>query len=1464
MSKLYFNNQNKIECPTLVLQNKSNHNYGAIIDYNSLTYKQSFNAPNEISFTVYKGEHPSEQQKKIWDNITDLKVVYIPEFKEKFEISVQKTISNTKTKAITGTALAEAELSQILLRNIEINTELDIENDKYDTNFRTVFYRDIDDINNEEYMKIWNGDKKYTVYEEDGSINAEKTIELRRGILYSSSLLHRLLDKAVNYSIGHVDDSLKSLNLIKSFSISSQYIYNELVGEISEEYGVLFKFDSMNKTVSAYDLYNTCYDCGYRDDFAEECPKCGSKNFGGQYGISTPILVSAENLATQLTKNGDSGSVKTYFKVEGGDDLINSVIAAINPTGNAYIFYLPDYMLEEMPEGMRDRLDSYNLLKNKFVNNINYLEEEGFSLSSENVDNYNTIVRWLADYDPDDEFSLIGSQPVGESSFEYNTMIGYDSTTKLYYDLVDLESVLKTSLMPTQKTDKQTMTEAFNLITVAFHPIDESEKVTVAVSNLKSVAETSVNNAVIGVVEVVIDTSLFDSEVVSGTYTYDSSTDTGSWTGTIRLTNKETLENEKPETMDRSYTLDITDNVLEYTKQKIKKNMARTDINEIQDLTSLDEKTYSGEPVIINGQLCDTWLKWFENELKYYSADNLEQLVTEFEACRSVIAELQQDLDEGCETDKSGHLIGYEKKPSDHFYSIYTDRLELIKAELANKENMLNQLYKLYKYDSSTNYSTGEVPVIRRKVNSLLDFQKCMEGSGNEENYWSVFCSYLREDTYTNENYISTDLSNRQLIDRANELIEVAYGEIQKSAYNQYTISSTMNNLFALKEFQPFRDNFDVGNWIRVDVDDEIHKLRLLSYQINFDELQEIDVEFSSVIHSPSYISDVKSVFNSVSNISSSYDAVTKQVNTTSELLDDISGRLENGLDSSTTKIVNDGLVEEIIIDKNGILGRAYDDITGEYDNCQYKFIRNGLYMTKDSWKSIYNAIGRFRYDTGEKDENKKAVYATAYGIKADTIVGDLIFGKQLVIRNEANNLRVDANGLFIEDSQHRSAVTINPNDEEGKLFRVSSGYDSSTDKYKKDVMYIDGSGNGYFTGEIKSQKGNIGGWDVGEYSIFSENNYVGDEYKVSLQVPHQETIMVEDDIKIQLNDTILSVQNTEKGYFPIKITRDKIKTDNGDTYNSTMTAGKLEMYYGSEAYCEISGQGIELRSSKTSNYATVSIKEAEIKVDGKEVSVEGHTHSQYATTSSLSSYLPLSGGTISGNLSVHGTLITRNFSTTRKTTSSQGYSFLLCNGDYVNDSISEKDDYGSTSNYVYLAGGADSTGIFLRSYPVYDRKYTSNSNQVVITSAGTFGRYSSSSIRYKNSVQYFSNDHLRTINKNKTTEKTTDSDILSVLNIPVVKFKYNEGYITGEPNYDYDKDEVGFIADDIAKICPDCATYITNDKGEQIAESWDERKMIPRMLYVLQMHEQKICFLQEEIDNLKEEIRLLKESRGE
>ena len=114
MSKIHFNNFNKVENTTLVLQDKSGNTYGSIIDYNNLTYKNCFNSPNELSFTVYKSDHMSKEQKYILDNIKKIRIIYI-------------------------------------------------HNNKYYTNFLSFFYHYIDDVTNRKYLDICNSHKKYSV-----------------------------------------------------------------------------------------------------------------------------------------------------------------------------------------------------------------------------------------------------------------------------------------------------------------------------------------------------------------------------------------------------------------------------------------------------------------------------------------------------------------------------------------------------------------------------------------------------------------------------------------------------------------------------------------------------------------------------------------------------------------------------------------------------------------------------------------------------------------------------------------------------------------------------------------------------------------------------------------------------------------------------------------------------------------------------------------------------------------------------------------------------------------------------------------------------------------------------------------------------------------------------------------------------------------------------------------------------
>lgn len=1032
--------------PVLILQNKNFDNYGSISDYSGLTYKNALNAPNEISFTTYK--YKNGKKIPLWDKIVDLKILYIPEFEERYEIKVSDSIDGTTTKSVTGTSLGEAETSQVLLRDIEINTDIDFENDLYDENFPTIFYRDWD---NQEYIdsfnEIWDKNKgnkdtdKYSVYNKDGSINIEETIALRKDILKHSSLLHRLMEKAPHYTIEHVDKTLKNLDWIRSFSISNQNLYSELTGEISEEFGVLFKFNSIDRTISVYDMYNTCDKCGKRGDFDTVCPECGSTKFHGQYGKDTTILVSAENLASELTKTGDPDSIKTYYKIEGGDDLMTAAVASVNPSGSSYIISIPDYMLEEMPQEMQSRITSYN------DEVIEYTNTYIFELTQKYVDDYNEIVEWLMNYYDKATYPTITS-----------SLIGYPSTTELYFNLIDIESVLKDSLLPTIKTINPTIEESMGLI-------DELNESVIAVKNPSTCVPSSADNAVLGMIKATINTALYKPEIIDSSYDNSSF----EWIGTIRLTCKEVEDGEKAETLDRTYTFNISDDLETYLKQQIQKNMARSDVYQILDLTSLDENTRT-----------DEWLDDFKDALHFYSSTSLSQLQTEFLTAQSVIIELRDSLD------NNNELKTLYGEPSQYFYDILTKRISLVSDELDFRNDQLEKLYNLYYRNSSTGEQSGELYDIRKEVNYHLNFQKWME---TEPNYWKTFCSYLREDTYSNDNYISDGLSNQELIKYATELYNKAKEEIEKSSYNQYTIDSTMNNLLMIPEFKPLINNFKIGNWIKVAFEDEIHKLRLLSYQINFESLENLDVEFSTVIHSPTGSSDLKSIINSAANIASTYNADMKQMQKTSNDVKSLNDALENSIDSTKIKIVNDELVEDVVIDKNGILGRAYDDIDGKYDDCQYKFIRNGLYMTNDNWKSIYNAIGKFQYDTGQTiiddDGIEKSVYATAYGVKADTIVGNLIFGRELKITNKNNTLSFDIDGLLVDNGV--STIQINPNDLNGILFRISTGYDDD----RTNVMFVDNKGNGHFEGIIDAKAGgSIGGWLINADSISKSFDY--------------------------------------------------------------------------------------------------------------------------------------------------------------------------------------------------------------------------------------------------------------------------------------------------------------------------------------------------------------------------------------
>ena len=1020
MAKKIFNQHNNIDIPTLLLQNRHFETIGIIKDVHNLTYKESFNSPDELTFNIYKNVNKKENP--IWNDIKTFKIIYVPEFREKFEINSSTILNNTLQKSIQCTSLCESELSQIKLYNIEINTQDDILNDDYDVGFPTVFYRNPDNIQQYDWSN-----NKYKNYSNDK----------KKEVLRKSSLLHRILEKAEHYTIGTVSNSL--MNLQREFSISDTDIYSELTGEISEEFNCIFQFDSMTRTISAYDLHNTCLNCGYRGDFTYKCPECESTNFSGQYGEDTTVFISNENLAEEISLESNKDSLKNCFYIEGGDETITAAIRSINPNGTNYIYDFNEDTKHDMPKELSSTLDSYDRLYKE------YFFTKNFELNSVAVNNYNTVV---------DE---INSLFQNDSSINFlklsKNIVGYSSIIKSIYETTDFYGFLKDSMMPTIRIDGLGLEDSLqNILTgfrEGFSTLNEDGSTTqsfqnqIAIRDHTTAIESSVKNAIQKSAKLYYNTAYYDLEINTLNYTPATSSSHGTWNGTFTL---KSLSEKNPETGENlqqtspHVTLTIVDHVELYLEQSIYKKMTK-DKSKYSEITSLQME-----------------FNTFKNKVSLYSYNELMRLKDSFQACLDVI--ITANI-----SDKSLYTRYFE------FYSKRVDYID--KVELLKREQQIKCIQKLYFFDLEKYEASGILADIKSTTNNVLNFKEYIisnplkYNSYNGEDLWKTFCSYRREDKYTNSNYISDGLNNAEIIENAKKLLDVAKKELYKASNLQYSLSTNMENLIALKEFQPLIESFSCGNWIRIEMDDEIYKLRLLSYKINFDEISSIDVEFSTVEKLWTGNSDIKSIIESAKSIASSYSYITQQVkqsNTTTKYVNDW---VDKGFSATATKIVNDCDNQSITLDRNGILCREYDDIQDVYNPFQARFINNGLYITTDNWKTVKAALGKFIYTLNNVEK-------VAYGLLAETIVGKFIIGENLLIQNSSGDLSFDSNGLLITNGI--STVTINPNNKD-KLFKIS---DSNSD-----LFYTNSNGDLVLSGTITAKYGSkIGNLFVGENKL--------------------------------------------------------------------------------------------------------------------------------------------------------------------------------------------------------------------------------------------------------------------------------------------------------------------------------------------------------------------------------------------
>ena len=476
---------------TFILSTKNYNHLGQLnnVKHETVDFKAKLNGANELSFEIYK--ELNEEMEKCWNDIVDLKSIYIPDLKEYFEIQVTYDDKLDEVKTITATSLCEAELGQTIIRGTEINTETDINRTDYT---QTTFY---------------NGEN------------------------HKASLLHRVLSFVPQYKIKHVDASL--CNLQRSFSIDGTSVYDFLTGECAEQFNCLFVFDSTDRSISVYDLYTTCNNCGHRDAYNFVCPKCGSTNVN-YFGKDTDIFVNKENLSDDIKLETDVGAIKNCFRLRSGDDDMDATIIDMNPNGTRYIYHITPEQRADMSTELVAKIDSYDALVESYTEEYQELTQDIRNLTDEKT---------------------------------------YYESTMMPTPIEDDEEVPDDSIANTQIK---------NLTVENLSPIGMDE---MASSTSKETADIVVKNYA----RVFVNTSLVKIDIAESSFEYkgkDSDDwDYGIWTGRIKLT---AYSDANDVATTDVLTLKIHDNYGDFLQQKVMKDMALNDEEgSIFDVLSIEE-----------------------------------------------------------------------------------------------------------------------------------------------------------------------------------------------------------------------------------------------------------------------------------------------------------------------------------------------------------------------------------------------------------------------------------------------------------------------------------------------------------------------------------------------------------------------------------------------------------------------------------------------------------------------------------------------------------------------------------------------------------------------------------------------------------------------------------------------------------------------------------------------------------
>lgn len=326
---------------------------------------------------------------------------------------------------------------------------------------------------------------------------------------------------------------------------------------------------------------------------------------------------------------------------------------------------------------------------------------------------------------------------------------------------------------------------------------------------------------------------------------------------------------------------------------------------------------------------------------------------------------------------------------------VWISRWEQVVAALNSKNTSLQV---------NIDATNSSLSVITNKLNILSYFSNTPTLLRELNCYWI-------EGDYTNDHIAVLDETTpEEEIDLSNELLSSGYAELSKVCQPRFSFSLESINATKVYEFREQMRALELGKVITIEKEEGLwYYPALLEISISLDDSDIFNMTFANATRLDDWgytYADLISTSSSTSRqVSANWQNITAYAKEKEKISSLIKEPLDTTLRASFANMVN----QEFTVDKNGILGRKRLSVESDaFEKEQMRLLNNTLIFTDDEWETAKTALGKVYYT----DDNGRL--ATAYGLIAETIIGSLIMGEKLQIKNKNSTVEIGADGISI------------------------------------------------------------------------------------------------------------------------------------------------------------------------------------------------------------------------------------------------------------------------------------------------------------------------------------------------------------------------------------------------------------------------------------------------------------------